>query len=48
LTIKNLLGLALRQATGVAQSLPSLPAQHWLVPNFSTLHRQVGHDLLQS
>ena len=40
LTIKNLLGLALRQANGLAQSLLGLSSLHWPVPDYSTLCRR--------
>lgn len=40
LTIKNLFGLALRQATGLVQSLLSLSGLHWPVPDYSTLCRR--------
>ena len=43
LTIKNLFGLALRQATGLVQSLLTLSGLHWSVPDSSTLcRRQLG------
>ena len=46
LTIKNLFGLALRQTTGLAQSLLSLSGLHWPVPDYSTLcRRQLGLDV---
>jgi hypothetical protein len=39
LTIKNQFGLALRQATGLVQSLLSLSGLHWPVPGDITLCR---------
>ena len=46
LTIKNLFGLALRQATGLVQSLLTLSGLHWPVPDYSTLcRRQLGLDV---
>ncbi len=43
LTIKNQFGLALRQATGLVQSLLSLSGLHWPVPSDITLCRgQLG------
>ena len=40
LTIKNLLGLALRQTMGFVEYLLKLSGLHWLVPDFSTLCRR--------
>ena len=40
LTIKNLFGLALRQAVGFVESLLKLSGLHWPVPDFSTLCRR--------
>jgi IS5 family transposase len=40
LTLKNLFGLALRQATGLVQSLLTLSGLHWPVPDYSTLCRR--------
>jgi len=40
LTIKNLFGLALRQTTGLVQSLLALSGLMWPVPDFSTLCRR--------
>ncbi|KGG92585.1 hypothetical protein P368_10595 [Comamonas thiooxydans] len=37
MTIKNLFGLALRQASGFVQSLLALSGLRWPVPDFSTL-----------
>ena len=46
LTVKNLFGLALRQATGLVQSLLSLSGLQWPVPDYSTLcRRQLGLDV---
>ena len=46
LTIKNLFGQALRQATGLVQSLLTLSGLHWPVPDYSTLcRRQVDLDV---
>jgi hypothetical protein len=46
LTIKNLFGQALRQATGLVQSLLTLSGLHWPVPDYSTLcRRQLGLDV---
>lgn len=43
LTIKNLFGLALRQTTGLVQSLLNLSGLRWPVPDYSTLcRRQLG------
>ena len=43
LTIKNLFGLALRQASGFVQSLLALFGLRWPVPDFSTLCRRQHH-----
>lgn len=43
LTIKNLLGLALRQSQGFIESLFKLSGLHWLVPDFSTVCRRQRH-----
>ena len=40
LTLKNLFGLALRQTTGLVQSVLQLSGLEWLVPDFSTLCRR--------
>ena len=40
LTIKNLLGLALRQTMGFVESLLHLSGLHWPVPDFSTVCRR--------
>ncbi len=40
LTLKNLFGLALRQTTGLVQSVRQLNGLAWPVPNFSTLCRR--------
>ena len=40
LTIKNLFGLALRQAAGFVESLLKLSGLHWLAPDFSTICRR--------
>ena len=40
LTIKNLFGLALRQAVGFVESLLKLSGLHWPVPDFSTICRR--------
>jgi len=40
LTLKNLLGLALRQTMGLAQSVLQLCGLSWPVPDFSTLFRR--------
>ena len=40
LTIKNLFGLALRQAQGFVESLLNLSGLHWPVPDFSTVCRR--------
>ena len=40
LTIKGLFNLALRQATGIAQSLLKLAGLDWEVPDFSTVSRR--------
>ncbi len=40
LTIKNLFGLALRQATGFVESLLHLSGLSWPVPDFSTICRR--------
>ena len=43
LTLKNLFGLALRQTTGLVQSLLQLSGLAWSAPDFSTLcRRQLG------
>lgn len=43
LTLKNLFGLALRQTTGLLQSVLQLSGLAWLAPDFSTLcKRQLG------
>ena len=43
LTLKNLFGLALRQSTGLVQSVLQLSGLAWPVPDFSTLcRRQLG------
>lgn len=43
LTIKNLFGLALRQASGFVQSLLALSGLRWPVPDFSRLCRRQHH-----
>ena len=40
LTIKCLFGLALRQATGMVESMLRLAGLDWSVPDFSTLSRR--------
>ena len=46
LTLKNLFGLALRQTTGVVQSVLELSGLAWPVPDFSTLcRRQLSLDV---
>lgn len=46
LTLKNLFGLALRQATGLAHSVLELSGLAWPVPDFSTLcRRQLSLDV---
>ena len=46
LTLKNLFGLALRQTTGLVQSVLELSGLAWPVPNFSTLcRRQLSLDV---
>ncbi len=40
LTIKCLFGLALRQATGMVESMLRLAGLDWAVPDFSTLSRR--------
>jgi hypothetical protein len=40
LTLKNLFGLALRQATGLAESVLQLSGLNWPTPDFSTLSRR--------
>ena len=40
LTLKNLFGLALRQTTGLAESVLHLCGLAWPVPDFSTLCRR--------
>ena len=46
LTLKNLFGLALRQATGLVQSVLELSGLAWPVPDFSTLcRRQLSLDV---
>ena len=40
LSIKNLFGLALRQAVGFVESLLKLSGLHWPVPDFSTICRR--------
>ncbi len=46
LTLKNLFGLALRQATGLVQSVLDLSGLVWPVPDFSTLcRRQLSLDV---
>ncbi len=40
LMIKNLYGLALRQSTGMVQSLLKLAGHNWEVPDYSTLCRR--------
>ena len=40
LTLKNLFGLALRQATGLVESVLQLSRLNWPIPDFSTLSRR--------
>ena len=40
LTLKNLFGLALRQATGLVESVLQLSGLNWPIPDFSTLSRR--------
>ena len=43
LTLKNLFGLALRQAQGFVECLLKLSGLHWPVPDFSTFYRRQRH-----